>query len=230
MIDDANSPIAEIQKPTQTGEKPLGDDATKLIKKKGKKKKTNKNGTIGSRRGVETLLRNSYRAHLDLIALAATKANIMISINGLILSFLFISEAFVMSAEPLLELPTGVFLLTCFLSMIFAILSALPDRNQNKWTVNDFMQDRANLLLFEDYADLSEDEYKTAMFNMLQNSPRIYSSMVRQLHSLGLHVNKRMKLLHVAYTVFMIGLGISMLTFFIVLVYISFEGGGANVS
>ena len=135
-----------------------------------------------------------------------------------------------MSAEPLLEIPTGTFLLTCFVSMVFAILSVLPDRNKNKWTVNDFMQDRANLLLFDDYADLTEGEYLPTMRDLLQSSPRIYDSMVKQLYSLGSHANRRMKFLYVSYGVFIVGLGLSILTSFAVLLYIYFEDVNAVAS
>ena len=118
------TPAAELLDQVEQGAK---EDLAKG-KKKDKKKREKAETGFGSRRGVETLFRNAYRTHLDLISLAATKANIMISINGLILSFLFISEAFVMSAEPLLEIPTAIFLLTCFFSMAFAIISAMPER------------------------------------------------------------------------------------------------------
>lgn len=50
---------------------------------------------LGSAKGVETMFRNAFRAELELIALAATKANIMISLNGFIVSALMISGAFI---------------------------------------------------------------------------------------------------------------------------------------
>lgn len=185
-------------------------------KKKGKKKKASK-AAIGSRRGIETLFRNSYRAHLDLIALATTKANIMISINGLILSFLFISEAFVMTSEPLLEIPTIIFLLTCFLSMAFAILAALPARRKGEWIEKDFKQDKASLLIFEDYTILRESEYVKNMRKMLKSSTRIYDNMSKQLYFLGTHANNKMKRLQVSYSIFLTGLGLSILASFGVL-------------
>ena len=189
-------------------------------KKKGKKKNKREKAEpgIGSRRGVETLFRNAYRAHLDLISLAATKANIMISINGLILSFLFISEAFVMSAEPLLEIPTAIFLVTCFFSMAFAILSALPERCKIRGNLEDFKRDKANLLVFSQYALLPRDDHLTAMRELLQNSDRIYNSMIGQLYLLGHQANKKFKFLRISYAVFLVGLGISIFTSFAVII------------
>ena len=214
----------DFPKPTEnnvmafkTPESGTEKNSAKKAKKKKKKAAEKSQKSIGSRRGVETLFRNSYRAHLDLIALATTKANIMISINGLILSFLFISEAFVMSAEPLLEIPTSIFLGTCFFSMAFAILSALPEHRKNTWKKKDFTEQRANLLVFEDYTDLTEDEFVPIMCQRLEDSTSIYQTMIRQLYSLGSYANKRLSFLSVSYRIFLVGLGISIFSSFIVL-------------
>ena len=48
---------------------------------------------LGTKRGIETLFRSSYRVNMDLSALADAKANIMISINGLIVSIMIASIA-----------------------------------------------------------------------------------------------------------------------------------------
>jgi len=202
------------------------EQSTKKDPAKGKKKDKKKNKRekaetgVGSRRGVETLFRNAYRTHLDLISLAATKANIMISINGLILSFLFISEAFVMSAEPLLEIPTAIFLVTCFFSMAFAILSALPERCKIRGNLEDFRTDKANLLVFSQYAMLPEDDYLAAMRELLQNGDRVYDSMIRQLYLLGYQANRKFKYLQISYAIFLVGLGVSIFTSFAVMVAI----------
>ena len=44
---------------------------------------------LGTSKAVETMFRNAVRAELDIIALAATKANIMISVNTIIISIMF---------------------------------------------------------------------------------------------------------------------------------------------
>ena len=204
----------------QSVKEDLVKDKKKDKKKDGKKdkdKREKRDSVIGGRRGVETLFRNTYRSHLDLISLAAIKANIMISINGLILSFLFISEAFIMSAEPLLEIPTAIFLLTCFFSMTFAILSALPERCKIRGNLEDFRTDKANLLVFSQYALLPHDEYLSAMRELLQNSDRIYNSMIRQIYILGYQANKKFKLLQISYAIFLVGLALSIIASFAVM-------------
>ena len=217
MTERASPQLTDVESVVSELEQRGRQQATESPPKKKKKKRP-----IGSRRGVETVFRNAYRAHLDLIALAATKANIMISINGLILSFLFLSEAFSVSSDPLLDIPTAVFLVTCFVSMAFAIASALPDRRRGDWRPADFREHRANLLVFEDYTALTEEEYVPAMREALQDSDRIYDSMIRQLYILGAHANNRMRMLRLSYRVFLIGLGLSILTSFVALMVIYF--------
>ena len=209
--------VLPLEKPATKPTEAPGYSSSKKSQTK-KQRKSGEKAEVGSRRGIETLFRNSYRAHLDLIALATTKANIMISINGLILSFLFISEAFVMTSEPLLEIPTVIFLLTCFLSMAFAILAALPARRKGDWNGMDFTQDRASLLIFEDYTVLEEGDYVGYMRELLKDSTRIYDNMAKQLYFLGTHANSKMKRLQVSYSIFITGLGLSILASFGVLV------------
>jgi len=49
-------------------------------------KKAKKKKKAAYSKAVETMYRNAYRAQLDMISLAATKANIMISLNGFMVS------------------------------------------------------------------------------------------------------------------------------------------------
>ena len=83
---------------------------------------------LGSSKAVETMFRNATRSELELIALAATKANIMISLNGLIISALMISGAFIFAQTAAFLLPAGVFMLTAAASIIFALHPPSPER------------------------------------------------------------------------------------------------------
>lgn len=174
---------------------------------KAKKKKTEP----GSARGIETLFRTAYRAQLDLTALGATKANIMISLNGLILSVLTLSGPFVLVAEPMFTVPIAVFLATCLTSIIFAVLAAQPRFVKTKSTLEDFKKDKANILVFEQFSALSEAEHLKAMAGMMGNNKRIYKNMTRQLYLLGIAADRKFRLLKISYTTFLAGLTVSTL-------------------
>jgi hypothetical protein len=163
--------------------------------------------TLGTARGIESMFRNSYRAQLDMITLAATKANIMISLNGSLLALLTLSSAYILTNEPRLLLPTGIFLLTCIVSIFFAVLAARPQKVSKAGTrLADFRSGRADLLVFEHYAQLSKDEYMTAMMELMRNREGVYKAMLAHLHFLGLSADRRFRLLHVSYSAFFVGL------------------------
>ena len=106
-------------------------------KKKDKKDKAKKkkqaadvppSDLLGTNKGVETMFRNAVRSEMELLALAATKANIMISLNGFIVSALMISGAFIFSSSPEFLIPASTFMITAAASIVFALLSASPER------------------------------------------------------------------------------------------------------
>lgn len=180
-------------------------------KKKSKGKVSKKAKQPGSARGIETMFRTAYRSQLDLTALAATKANIMISLNGLILSVLTLSAPFVLVSEPLFALPIAVFLTTCLISIIFAVLAAQPRFPHARPSAEDFRKDRANLLVFEDFSALSESQHLQEMAAMMRNNGRIYKNMTRQLYRLGTTADRKFRMLSISYTAFLVGLTVSTL-------------------
>ena len=97
--------------PVASEEKPSGNEGKK---KKKKKKKSKKPTEIGSSKAVDTMFRNAYRAELDIISLAATEVNIMISLNGFIISALVISGALVFSSSPEFLVPAGCLSGDCY--------------------------------------------------------------------------------------------------------------------
>ena len=185
-------------------------DLAQVKKKKKKKKK------LGSSRGIETVFRTAYRAQLDLTALAATKANIMISLNGLILSVLTLSGPFVLVAEPMFTAPIAVFLTTCLTSIIFAVLAAQPRFDKRRSNLEDFKNDNANILVFEQFSSLNMQEHTQVMTRMLGDNKRIYKNMTRQLYKLGIDADRKYRFLKLSYTSFLAGLTASTLLLLVV--------------
>ncbi|MDO5639096.1 MAG: DUF3616 domain-containing protein [Neisseria sp.] len=194
---------------------------------------------LGSPKGVETMFRNAFRAELELIALAATKANIMISLNGFIVSALMISGAFIFASSPAFLVPAGIFLFTAAASIVFALISASPERAglplalwewlkdvaRRRARLRDFKQrvihteqgfveaDQPNILIYEDRAQLSKPEYWTLMQNVMTDRNDVYHKMSDQLYWLGMIANKKFKYLNMSYTVFRWGLLASVIAF-----------------
>lgn len=201
----------------QGADKRAKDKTPKPLRLSRKKDTAASGPTLGTARGVESMLRNAYRAQLSMIALAATKANIMISVNGFLLSMLTLSSAYVLTTVPALLIPMAAFLLTCLVAIVFAVLAARPQTvDRSKLRPKDFRKGRADLLVFEQFSHLSKDEYMDAMIELMQDKERVYKAMVAHLHFLGRSADRRFRLLHVAYSAFFVGLIISAATLAVV--------------
>ena len=179
----------------------------------------NKKG-LGTNRGVETLFRSAYRVQMDLTGLADNKANMMISINGLIISIIIAAVAPKLDANPWLLIPTTTFLLGTLISIVYAILAARPRVSSVPITLEDLEHSNGNILFFGDFANLSQDDFTAGMIDLIQDKTVVYETMIRNLYGLGSVLKKKFALLKVAYTAFMIALVLGVTSFIGVFVWI----------
>jgi len=188
-------------------------------KKKRKKKQAESNGEdvdlkeINLGRGVETMYRTTYRTHVNLSSIADNKANIMLSINAIIVSITLSTLVPSFSSNPKLILPTGVLLFVCLLAIVFATLSTRPKITEGKFTREDIQKKRSNLLFFGNFYNMSLEDFHWGMMEMIKDEDFLYSSMTRDLYFLGIVLAKKYRYLRICYGVFMYGLIIAVLSF-----------------
>ena len=175
---------------------------------------------LGTARGVETLFRSAYRVQMDLTGLADNKANMMISINGIIISIIIAAVAPKLDANIWLLLPTTVFLLGTLVSIIYAILAARPRVQTKHITLRDLEHSGGNILFFGDFANLTEDEFTDGMIDLIHEKNVVYETMIRNLYGLGSVLRKKFALLKVAYTSFMLALILGVLSYIGVFIWI----------
>ncbi len=170
-------------------------------------------------RGVETMYRTTYRTHVSLSAIADNKANIMLSINAIIISILISSLVPQAMDNPKLILPTSVLLLVCLTAMVFATLSTRPKVTKGQVSREDILAKRSNLLFFGNYYNMDLDDFDWGIREMIKDSDFLYSSMTRDLYYLGIVLAKKYQMLSYCYAVFMYGLIIAVITLAISFLY-----------
>lgn len=228
-------PSPEASVPSETGRNrpeagraPLASESTQIeegstLEKPGGKKEKKKGkdkAKAGSPKGIETMFRTSYRTHLDLSNLADTKANIMISINGIIISILFAStSSSVLLQSRLFLLPTGVLLVFCLLSLVYAVLAARPRVTRKETTLDQIKEGKANILFFGNFTSLAEEEFVDGMEHLIREPERAYRNMIRDIYGLGSVLETKYRLLRTSYTIFMFGLIAGVLLFLVALVW-----------
>ena len=219
------SPEAPMLNPEQ----PVAKGAVVREKKKQQKKKKNKKSEgLGSSRGIETMFRTSYRTNMDLSGLADAKANIMISINGIIISIILASISPKIDANPWLLIPTSVLLLTCLGSMALAVLAARPRFTSQVISLDDVQKNKKNLLFFGNFVSMSEDDFVLGMTELVQNTDNLYINMIRDIYGLGTVLMKKFSLLRKSYNIFMFGLIAGVLLFIGVYAWVVLSQAGIN--
>ena len=183
-----------------------------------KKKKKNKNDQrVGSNRGIETMFRSTYRAHLDLTSLADSKANIMISINGLILSIILAAIAPKIDTNTWLVVPTVIMLVSCVVAIVFAVLAARPrGKPEQNLTLEQALSRDVNLLYFGNSSQLSEEDFIAGLTKMVENLDDLYRNMMRDIYGMASVLSRKFALLRTSYTVFMVGVSVSVFAFILV--------------
>ena len=190
----------------------------KLSKEKEEDKKDNSEGKKDkekSDRSVDTLFRVTLNNHTRLSDIADSKANILLSVNAIIISVCLSVLVPKLDApkNSHLILPSFILLLSSVLTIIFAILSTKPNVTKTTFTAQDIVNRKVNLLFFGNFQQMIFDDYHNAMKDLIKDRDYIYDSMVKDLYYLGKVLERKYKLLSITYKIFMAGIIISVLSF-----------------
>jgi predicted metal-dependent HD superfamily phosphohydrolase len=194
------------------------DKALKLAKndeqkdEKGKKEKR-------PERGVETMFRTTSTNHIRLSSMADSKANIMISVNAIIISVLLSVLLRKLEDYPNFILPAIIFLATSVTTIVFSVLATRPNVTSGRFTDLDIRSKKANLLFFGNFHQMSYQEYEDGMETIMQNGEYLYSNMIHDIYNLGVVLGRKYRLLRIAYNTFMYGIVASVLAFIIAAVF-----------
>lgn len=182
-------------------------------KNEGKKKKAEKEER--PERGIETMFRTTLNNHTHLSQIADSKANILLSVNAIIIS-IALSTLVPKLDSPgnvHLVLPTFIMVMFSVVSIIFAILSTKPKVTRGSFTREEIGQKNINLLFFGNFYKMPVGEYLWAMNEMMKDKEYLYDSMIKDLYYLGIVLNRKYKLLRITYTIFMVGIIVSVIAF-----------------
>jgi predicted metal-dependent HD superfamily phosphohydrolase len=195
----------EIQK---LSDNPEGISKTKLKKKKMEKLER-------PERGIDTMFRTTLNNHTRLSEIADSKANILLSVNAIIISIALSTLIPKLDSPGNVHLivPTFILLMFSVISIIFAIMSTRPKVTSGTFTRQDIEDKKVNLLFFGNFYKMPLEEYQWAVNEMMKDRDYLYNSMIKDLYYLGLVLNRKYKLLRITYMVFMIGIICSVFAF-----------------
>jgi len=170
-------------------------------------------------RGIESMFRITSENHMTLSGMADTKANIMISINSIILSILVGILIRKFEEYPNLVVPTLIIVVVCLCAIVFSILATRPNISSGKFTRDDILNKRTNLLFFGNFHKMKLDDYMWGMKEMMKDSEYLYGSLIKDIYFLGVVLGKKYRFLRISYTIFMFGFVIAILSFLLAIAF-----------
>ncbi len=208
-----------IKKQRETIEKLKTDQFKLHLKEEGVKAKTNKEG-----RGIETLYRSVYGYHMNLSSMADQKANIMISINTIVVSIIVTMFG---SGYTFAEIgsfkhvrfvfPMAFLVVSSLVSVTFAILSARPNiTTKEKFELNN---KNSSILFFGNFAQLKINEFVSHIRSLKDQKDDLYDSMTVDIFHLGAVLVRKYRLLTWSYNIFMLGLILCAFSFLVIVLF-----------
>ncbi|UII27854.1 DUF5706 domain-containing protein [Fulvivirga maritima] len=170
-------------------------------------------------RGIETMFRITSKNHLTLSGMADNKANIMISINSIILSVLVSLLFRKLDDYPNLIIPGIMMVAVCLTTIVFAVLATRPNISSGTFTREDIESRKTNLLFFGNFHSMELDNYMWGMQEMMKDSDFLYGSMIKDIYFLGIVLGKKYRMLRKSYTIFMFGFVAAVIAFIIAFVF-----------
>ena len=200
----------------------ISDDELKQLKKNLKSVKGR------DERGVQTMFRTTSRNHYTMIQMVDRKANIMISVNAIILSLIIsrvvgIIDTFCIHNSPLL-----VILFSSIVSVVFAVIAIIPATTHGSFSEKEVRNKEGNLLYFGNYHNMKYRDYEWGILQMLNDSNYLYSSMIKDQYFLGLKLKRKHWHIRISLAIFIIGFVAAVVAFVIVGSMSDFHFGGAH--
>ena len=161
------------------------------------------------------MFRVTLRNHMKLSDIADRKANILLSVNAIILSIVLANLMPKLDKESnqFLVMPTLVFILTAVFSIVGAIVSTRPKITSGKFSKQDIENKKANLLFFGNFHRMPLSDFQFGVDKMMNDRDFLYGSMTKDLYFLGVVLARKYRLLRLTYTVFMVGIIVSVIAF-----------------
>lgn len=164
-------------------------------------------------KGIQTMLRLTSENHLKLSDMADRKADILISVNAIIISVILGVLLRKLEEVPYLTIPTLIFLLVAVVTIVLSIIATRPQISGGTFTQQDILEKKTNLLFFGNFHKASFEDYNMAMKDMMRDTDYLYDSLLKDIYTLGTVLGRKYRLLRLSYNIFMIGIIVSVISF-----------------
>ena len=133
--------------------------------------------------------------YLRLHSIADRKANVMLILNGIIISITLCIVAADADFSPRLIIPTGILILVCLAALIFATLSTRPKMGDSQAS-----------------NEKENKDFYWGMRKVFRDPDYLHQSVIREKNNPGKLLALKFRFLHICYSIFMYGIVASVLS------------------
>jgi len=158
---------------------------------------------------------NKMRANIELTAIADNKANVLLSLNAVILT-LFIPplvEHLDYVLEHHLYLPISLLVLSCLTTIVLAVSVLRPGKIKNQ-SVITAEQGKDSPFFYGNTELMTKEQYLSYFEIVIKNQNKVRSFLINDYYHIALRLSEKMRHMRKAFNVFMIGLGLSVVIAF----------------
>lgn len=152
---------------------------------------------------LDSLLRQTRLHHVHLSSMADVKANIMLTLASLLITF-----AVRYLADPVLRWPIALMILFCLGTIVLSAYAVMP--KSNRQAKPDLNNPNCNMLFFGNFVALDFNEYRGYMERLMSDEDAVYEEQVREVYEMGIYLNnKKYRFIRYGYLTFIVGLVVS---------------------
>lgn len=171
---------------------------------------------------ILNIIRTTMRNNIELTNIADNKANVLLSLNALMLTFLI--PLALANAEIILkfrlEIPLIILVLTCLITIYISALVLKPSKFYEKQ--KEIKKGKyISPFFFGNFYKMERDEFRQYIKSAVSNNELVKDHIVEDLHYIGSRLGRKMSLIRVAFNIFLLGLFISIIISIVNFIYLS---------
>ena len=169
------------------------------------------------------IIRTTQRNNIDLTQLADNKANVLLSLNAIMITFLL--PMILSNIEAIIQgylfIPLIILAITCF-STIYISAIVLKPSNLDEYRASPSNDPDAQFspFFFGNFYRMEPDEFFEYMSESVSNSEMVKSHLVQDLYYIGKRLGFKMDRIRLAFNIFLGGLFLTLFSTAIVIYFV----------
>lgn len=189
-----------------------------ILKEKKKARKKEKKRSEKLAKDAINIIRTTQRNNVELTHLADNKANVLLSLNAIMLTFLIPSvvsnTAFII--EKFLYIPLAIMATTCFATIYISTIVLKPSTFAN-FREKHSIKRKFSPFFFGNIYKMEADEFFERMDDVLASEEQMKMHLAQDMFYVGKRLGFKMNWIRRAFSLFLWGIFLSLISTFIVL-------------